>query len=320
MYFGYYLSVLDNIFLGIYTFELILKFFALRLKIFKSGWNCFDMFVVAASYADWITFVLSSFNFINTQVFRAVRVFRAFRALRALRSLRAVSFLRSLQIIVSTLIASIPAMLSILGLLYLIMYIYAVIGIELYSSIDPRHFGNIFVAMFSLFQILTLDDWTPDFYDPNIEAAPSIFYYLASFIILQTFIMMNLFVAVIVDNLQNSQAKLEKEDKKDNKAELKAAELNRQKEELENNNSINSPNSLGGNNSPQHHREEPVRDKDYGYYYPGGDRSFADRTLIGYYLMLLAGYESEHNDYDIATSLLTMLHNLSNKEIIDSSM
>eukprot|EP00002_Diphylleia_rotans_P007015 TRINITY_DN1649_c0_g1_i2.p1 TRINITY_DN1649_c0_g1~~TRINITY_DN1649_c0_g1_i2.p1 ORF type:complete len:289 (+),score=40.62 TRINITY_DN1649_c0_g1_i2:152-1018(+) len=156
---GWYLSFVDNIFLGIYFTELLIKAFVFRSNYFKSGWNTFDFVIVLTSFVDWLRFGLATAASFNPKIFRLLRVFRAVRALRGLRALRAVSFLQSLQIIVSTLLKSIPALSSIVMLLFLILFIFAVIGRNLYGDVVPENFGSIWTALFSLFSVMTLDDW-----------------------------------------------------------------------------------------------------------------------------------------------------------------
>lgn len=157
---GWYFSVCDCIFLGIYISEMLTKLYVYRTNYFKSGWNTFgksivnnpcfsqeiqnpfscllfldlssylpsidlwtDFVIVLTSFVDWLRFAIAMTSAINPKIFRLLRVFRAIRALRALRTLRAVSFLQSLQVIVSTLLKSIPALGSIVLLLFLILCI-----------------------------------------------------------------------------------------------------------------------------------------------------------------------------------------------------
>ena len=84
--------------------------------------------------------------------------------------------------------------------------IFAIIGIAQYGEILPARFGNIWRALASLFQLITLDDWFT-FYDEARSEDPNIIYFLIVYIIFETFILVNLFVAVIVSNLEESQKK-----------------------------------------------------------------------------------------------------------------
>ena len=209
--FSWYFSFIDSVLLGIYMVELVLKLYALRYAFFKSGWNNFDAFIVGTSvveYGSLYVFQYSSSTF-DPKIFRLLRVFRAFRALRALRVLRTISFLKNLQVIVNTLLRSIPAMGSIILLLVLVLYIFAIMGVFFLGKVYPERFGNLGMAIFSLFQLITLDDWFA-FYDTVAARTPDgragwMLAYLTTFIVLETFIFINLFIAVIVNNMEVQQ-------------------------------------------------------------------------------------------------------------------
>ncbi|ORZ34504.1 hypothetical protein BCR44DRAFT_1461840 [Catenaria anguillulae PL171] len=108
MNYGWYLSLLDQVFLGIYLMETLSKLFVFRWTYFKNSWNMFDFIIVLTSV---VTFALTSLSIV-----RLFRIFRTLRAIRSLRALRAISFLKSLQIIVEALLSSLPAMSSIIAL------------------------------------------------------------------------------------------------------------------------------------------------------------------------------------------------------------
>ncbi|KAJ3371077.1 Cation channel sperm-associated protein 1 [Allomyces arbusculus] len=211
--FGWYLTLLDQIFLGIYLMETITKFYVYRLAYFKSGWNNFDLVIVLTSVFSFLlpALVLSSSGgsstmAFNPKVIRLFRVFRAFRAIRSLRALRAITFLSSLQVLVQTLLQSIPAMSSIVALAALVLYIFSVIGRTLYATVDPWRFSSLPKTMFRLFATLTLDDWSKIFWD-NRAKDPNIFVFLFFFVFLEAFVFLNLFVAVIVSNLEQLQSR-----------------------------------------------------------------------------------------------------------------
>ena len=81
---------------------------------------CADLFIVLASFMEYIQFAVQSLSTLNPKILRVLRVFRAVRAVRALRVLRTISFLKNLQVIVSTLLTSIPGMGAIILLLFLV--------------------------------------------------------------------------------------------------------------------------------------------------------------------------------------------------------
>eukprot|EP01135_Chromosphaera_perkinsii_P010938 Nk52_evm1s2288 gene=Nk52_evmTU1s2288 len=202
---GWYFTMIDNIFLGIYCMETIMKVYVFQKHYFDSGWNTFDMIIVFTSIIDLlIPLIVQNLSSFDPKIFRLLRVFRAFKAIRALRVLRTISFLKNLQVIVNTIIQSIPALGSIVMLLFLVMYAFAIIARGIFADVDPGRYGNIFRTMFVLFQLITLDDWF--FYYTDVkDKAGYIFVFLFFFIVLETFIFINLFVAVIVDNLGRAQ-------------------------------------------------------------------------------------------------------------------
>jgi cation channel sperm-associated protein 1 len=226
---GWYFDVVDNFFLGIYVFELFAKLFVLRGRFRKSGWNVFDAFIVATSFIEYVQFLVASSTTINPKVFRLLRVFRAIRALRALRVLRTISFLDNLQVIVNTLLSSIPAMGNVILLLLLIMYIFSLIGTTLYREAYPSRFGSLFRAFFTMFQILTLDDWFGH-YDVLRPIDPFSLLYFIAFIILATFILINLFIAVLVSSLEQSQRQVKAQRRRDDRADRKARRAQRDKQ------------------------------------------------------------------------------------------
>ncbi|KNE63184.1 hypothetical protein AMAG_08338 [Allomyces macrogynus ATCC 38327] len=210
MNYGWYLGLLDQAFLGVYLMEMLVKLYVFRLVYFKSGWNLFDFAIVITSIVVFLLPVVANAAIsFNPKIIRLLRVFRAFRAMRSLRALRAISFLKSLQVIVEALLASVPALSSIIALTALILYIFAVIGRVLYSKVDPHHFGTLARSMFWMFSLMTQDSWS-DIWRKNKSQAPDIFFFLFFFLVIETYVFLNLFVAVIVSNLDAANRKMDR--------------------------------------------------------------------------------------------------------------
>eukprot|EP00002_Diphylleia_rotans_P011469 TRINITY_DN2265_c0_g2_i1.p1 TRINITY_DN2265_c0_g2~~TRINITY_DN2265_c0_g2_i1.p1 ORF type:complete len:416 (+),score=98.91 TRINITY_DN2265_c0_g2_i1:89-1336(+) len=279
---GWYFSVCDCIFLGIYISEMLTKLYVYRTNYFKSGWNTFDFVIVLTSFVDWLRFAIAMTSAINPKIFRLLRVFRAIRALRALRTLRAVSFLQSLQVIVSTLLKSIPALGSIVLLLFLILYVFAVIGRNLYGDLVPDKFGSIWSSIFTLFSIITLDDWF-QIYRRGYEKEPLMILFLIAFIVIETFVLINLFIAVIVNNLQASQSYMKKKLKK---AKAKEEVEEQQRKEFASSAKKKRFVTAEADGGP----------KSVDSYYGDDNIPHRQKQLMGSYLMLLASLE---NNYDI---------------------
>lgn len=293
--YGYYFDLLDSVFLGVYLYECILKLYAWRWEYFKSGWNCFDFFIVFSSVIAWIlpeVINVSLGDSFDSKIFRLLRLFRAVRAIRSLRVIRTISFLRSLQVIVSTVIKSIPAVANIVMLIMLAMYIYAVIGTSSFREYDQRRFGSIGQTLFRLFQLLTFDSWTA-FYHDNPDA-PGIYFFILTFIILENFILLNLLTAVIVNNLQSSRERSQRT----------AREEKRKKEEQEKNalNFLNETSAEASRdllNDTQLNSVDNILEEDSGldnYYSPNLPER--QKELLSNYFRLMASLEFNMSNYE----------------------
>jgi len=85
-----------------------------------------------------------------------------------------------------------------------IFYIYAVAGQQLFHEHDPEHWHNIGISLLTLFRIVTLEDWTDVMYTA-MEMNPYTWLYFVSFVILGTFVIINLFIAVVINNLDEAK-------------------------------------------------------------------------------------------------------------------
>ncbi|XP_035674490.1 cation channel sperm-associated protein 1-like [Branchiostoma floridae] len=204
---GSFLMVLDQLFSGIYMIECVMKLYAFRGSYFKEGWNDLDFIIVMFNLIDVIMDLYTGGAPSSaTSGTESAEIFRLFRIFRALRALRAIRFLGNLQVIMTTCLQSIQSMGAIFLLMSLFLYMFAVIGRGLYAGIyrENGRFDNLAIAMFTLFQLLTLDDWYYIYSDAvsNDPGQWHIFLYLFLYIIMEYFIFLNLFVAVLVDNFQ----------------------------------------------------------------------------------------------------------------------
>jgi voltage-gated sodium channel len=154
---------------------------------FGNGWNLFDFSIVVLSLIP------------ATGEFALVA-----RLVRVLRVLRLVSAAPQLRLIVATLVRSIPSMGHVIMLMSIIFYIFAVIGFHLFHEHDAEHWGTLGAALLTLFQMVTLEGWV-DVMDTAMEAYPWSWVYFVSFILIGTFVMLNLFIAVVINNLQASK-------------------------------------------------------------------------------------------------------------------
>uniref|UniRef100_A0A8D1R4X5 Cation channel sperm-associated protein 1 n=1 Tax=Sus scrofa TaxID=9823 RepID=A0A8D1R4X5_PIG len=212
----WYFMALDSIFLCIYVVEAVLKIIALGFKYFCDPWNNLDFFIMAMAVLDFTLLQLYSPSptraVYSLSVFRIFKVFKSLRALRAIRVLRRLSFLTSLQKVTGTLARSLPSITAILILMFTCLFLFSVVLRALFRHSDPKRFQSILTTIFTLFTLLTLDDWSLIYLDSRAQGAWYIIPILMIYIIIQYFIFLNLVIAVLVDNFQMALLKgLEKE-------------------------------------------------------------------------------------------------------------
>lgn len=209
---GAALHVIDQTLLAVFVLELTLKLFAHGARFFRSAWNLFDFVVVGIA-------LLPSAG--------ALSVLRALRVLRVLRLMSAVPKMR---FVVESLGRSLPGLGSIGFLLLLFFYVFAVMATKLFGTSYPQWFGSLWASMFSLFQIMTLEGWA-DIAREIMAEKPGAWIFFLVFILLATFTVLNLFIAVIVNAMQEPHTPVEhrpvatSEDVADLRAEI--AELRR---------------------------------------------------------------------------------------------
>jgi voltage-gated sodium channel len=157
------------------------------LAFFHNGWNVFDFIVVAGS--------LIPGSGASTSIGRLLRL---------LRVTRLVSISPGLRLIVTTMLTSIPSMGHVVALLSLLIYIYAILGFQFFHTVDPIHWGSLSSAGLSLFQVITLEGWV-EMQNAVIHERPWAWLYFASFIVVAVFVVINLFIAVVINNLESAK-------------------------------------------------------------------------------------------------------------------
>ena len=188
--FGTWFALLNQLFLAIFVAEAALKIAAVYPNVgryFRDGWNVFDFSIVVIS-------LLPATGQLATIA----------RLARLLRVLRLVSSLPELRLIVATLIKSIPSMGHVVLLLSIVFYVYGVAGYHLFHDVDPTHWRNLGTSLLSLFRIVTLEDWTDIMY-AAMAVHPWAWVYFVSFVVMGTFVVVNLFIAVVLNNLDEAK-------------------------------------------------------------------------------------------------------------------
>jgi voltage-gated sodium channel len=180
---GGVLHVLDRVVVVIFVAEIALRVYAYRLNFLKDPWALFDVGVVALS------------------VLPATGGLSVLRALRILRALRLVSAVPGMRRVVAGLLSAMPAMLSIILLLGLVLYVGAVLATEMYGHTAPDHFGHLGTSLFTLFQVMTGEAW-PDIAAQVLPEHPTAWIFFVIFILVSTFVALNLFTAVVVSAME----------------------------------------------------------------------------------------------------------------------
>jgi voltage-gated sodium channel len=87
----------------------------------------------------------------------------------------------------------------------------AVMGAKLFSGTHPQFFNDLGSSAFTLFQVMTLESWSMGVARPVIAEHPYAWIFFVGFIILTSFAVLNLFIAVIVDSMQSKHFDAETE-------------------------------------------------------------------------------------------------------------
>lgn len=187
---GARLSLLNQVILGLFLAELAVRWVAYRpggARFLLDPWNAFDATVIALSLVPGIG------------PFATVA-----RLARVLRTLRLLSVSPELRLIVTTMMKSIPSLGHVGLLLGLLLYVYGVVGVNLFGASDPQHWGSLGIAMLTLFQILTLEGWV-DIQRASMAVAPWAWVFYVSFVLIAVFVVVNLFIAVVLNNLERAR-------------------------------------------------------------------------------------------------------------------
>ena len=188
--YGRWLELGNQVALGIFIVEAILKMLALWPRMqdyFRDGWNIFDFMVIVFALIP------------ATGQFAMIA-----RLARLLRVVRLISAIRDLRLIVAALVRSIPSVGHVIMLMSVVVYIYAIMGFHLFHTHDPEHWGSLGVSLLTLFNIITLDGWT-NVMDTAMQRHSYAWVYFVSFVVVGTFVVINLFIAIIINSLDETK-------------------------------------------------------------------------------------------------------------------
>ena len=179
---------LDSIILGVFVLEIALLITARGWRYFKDPWGVFDVIVVGIALLP------------------ASGPFAVLRALRVLRVLRLVTKLPSMRRVVGGLLSAIPGLGSVFAIIAIVFYVASVIATKLFAQSFPEWFGSLDASAYTLFQVMTLESWSMGIARPVMEVYPQAWIFFVLFILVSTFTMLNLFIAVIVNAITSAQA------------------------------------------------------------------------------------------------------------------
>jgi voltage-gated sodium channel len=181
---GPWLIGADRTILAVFVVEIALRLVAYRLAFFRDPWSVFDFAVVAIALIP------------------ASGPLAVLRALRVLRVLRLITLVPSMKRVVGGLLSALPGLGSVTAIIGIIFYVAAVIATGLFGAEFPKWFGTFGESAFTLFQIMTLESWAMGIVRPVMEVYPLAWVFFLLFILASTFTLLNLFIAVIVNAIQ----------------------------------------------------------------------------------------------------------------------
>lgn len=181
---GAWLDWIDRVIVGVFVVEIGLRLVVYRSAFFRDPWSLFDLAIVA------IALIPQS------------ATLSVLRSLRVLRALRLISRVPSMRRVVTALLAAVPGMGSIMALLALLVYVAAVMATGFFGTAAPGYFGSLGASLFTLFHVMTLEGW-PDVARAVMAEVPWAWLFFLVYILISTFAVLNLFIAVIVNAMQS---------------------------------------------------------------------------------------------------------------------
>ena len=175
---------LDKTILAVFVMEIALRLYVHRSAFWRDPWSLFDFLVVSIALVP------------------ATGQFAVLRSLRVLRVLRLLTMVPSMRRVVGALLAAIPGLASIALVLLIMYYVFAVIATNLFATSYPEFFGDLGRSLYTLFQIMTLESWSMGIARPVMQQFPYAWAFFIPFILVATFTMLNLFIAIIVNAMQ----------------------------------------------------------------------------------------------------------------------
>jgi voltage-gated sodium channel len=188
--YGDTLNLLNNVFLGVFVVELLLRLASYGSRpqdFFRNGWDVFDFFVVAAAFLPGVRE--------SSTLLRLARLLRVVRIFRVLPDLR---------ILVVGVVRSLPPLFSMTVLVTVILFIYGMVGWLLFADDLPEQWGTIGTAMLTLFVMLTLENF-PIYMEAGMDVYPWSWVYFVTFILLAAFMILNVLIGIVLNSLEEAR-------------------------------------------------------------------------------------------------------------------
>jgi voltage-gated sodium channel len=192
---GTLLTIVSEVCVGIFVIELAIRITAYGRRpqdFFRDGWNVFDFVVITAAFVPGVRE--------STTLLRLARL---------LRVVRIVTVLPEFRVIVRGMARSLPPIGSLALLGVLLMYVYGMVGWILFHEGDPENWGNLGDSMLTLFVMMTLENW-PQIMDAAQEIHSWSWIYFVSYILLASFLLFNILIAVVLTSMEAARAEEER--------------------------------------------------------------------------------------------------------------
>ena len=183
------LGELDTLALYIYLIELIMRMVSYGKRpweFFRQGWNIFDFSIVLLSFG-----LFSG----ETIILRLLRIFRLIRIFR---------FLPEVRVLTSSVVKSLPPLMSVGVLIFLALFIYGMAGVYLFGEQLPDSWGNITLALTSLFILLTLENF-PNYLEEAVEISPWALPFYLSYIFIVVFTVLNVLIGIVLNAMDEAR-------------------------------------------------------------------------------------------------------------------
>jgi voltage-gated sodium channel len=177
--YGSTLLFIDKVFIALFVTELILRLGAYRLSFFQSGWNWFDFTIVLVTLLPFL----------------GIAALGNISALRAVRVLRLLSVVPSFRDVLSGIGRALAGSFAVMCVLSVILYVGAVLSVKFFRTASPEYFADLDNALFTLFQIMTLDAWS-EIVRPLMAVYPWAGLFFIAFIVTTVFVLLSIIIGV----------------------------------------------------------------------------------------------------------------------------